>query len=85
MPNEEKMSIDEHREDLELVKMRHVEGNKVERGSLLDEMEAVTAVERLVVSKPWGAPQPTQPRPQRALGGIGGWRMSRHQTASLSR
>jgi hypothetical protein len=46
MPNEEKMSIDERWKYLGLIKKRYVEANKVERGSLLDEMEAVTAMHR---------------------------------------
>ena len=46
MPNEEKMSIDERRKYLWLIRKRYLKGNKIERGSLLDEMEAVTALHR---------------------------------------
>ena len=44
MPNEEKMSMGERWEYLGLMKNRYVEAHRVERGSLLDEMEAVTAM-----------------------------------------
>ena len=46
MPNEEKMSMDERWKYLGLMKKRYIEASKVERGSLLDEMEAVTAMHR---------------------------------------
>jgi hypothetical protein len=46
MPNEEKMSINERRKYLGLIRKRYLKGNKLERGSLLDEMEAVTALHR---------------------------------------
>jgi hypothetical protein len=46
MPNEEKMTIDERRKYLRLVKRRYVKAGKLERGRLLDEMEAVTGLQR---------------------------------------
>ncbi len=46
MPNEEKMTIDERRKYLRLVKERYLNAGKLGRGRLLDEMEAVTGLNR---------------------------------------
>jgi transposase InsO family protein len=46
MPNEEKMTINERRKYLRLVKKRYLKANRLERGGLLDEMEAVTGSHR---------------------------------------
>ena len=41
MPNEEKMTINERRKYLRLIKKRYLKASKLERGRLPDEMEAV--------------------------------------------
>ena len=46
MPNEEKMSINERRKYLRLIKKRYLKASKLERGRLLDEMEAITGLHR---------------------------------------
>jgi len=46
MPNEEKMTIDERRKYLRLIKKRYLKANRLERRRLLDEMEAVTGSHR---------------------------------------
>jgi len=46
MPNKEKMTIDERRKYLRLIKRRYLKASKLERGHLLDEMEAVTGLHR---------------------------------------
>jgi hypothetical protein len=46
MPKEEKMTIDERWKYLRLVKKRYVKAGKLERGFLLDEMQAVTRLHR---------------------------------------
>jgi hypothetical protein len=46
MPGEEKMTLNERRKYLRLIKRRYVKASKLERGRLLDEMEAVTALHR---------------------------------------
>ncbi len=46
MRNQAKMTIDERRKYLRLIKKRYVEANKSERGRLLDEMEATTGLHR---------------------------------------
>ncbi len=46
MPNEEKMTINERRKYLRLIKKRYAKASKLERGRLLDEMEAVTGLHR---------------------------------------
>ena len=46
MPNEEKMSINERRKYLRLIKKRYLKASKFERGRLLDEMEAITGLHR---------------------------------------
>jgi len=46
MPNEEQMTINERRKYLYLVKKRYLKANRLERGRLLDEMEAVTGLHR---------------------------------------
>ncbi len=46
MPNEEKMTIDERRKYVRLMRRRYLKGSKRERGRLLDEMEAVTGLHR---------------------------------------
>lgn len=46
MSKNEKMSIDERRKYLRLVKPRYVEAGRSEKGQLLDEMEAVTGLNR---------------------------------------
>jgi hypothetical protein len=46
MPNEEKMTIDERRKYLRLIKKRYLKAGKLERGRLLDEMQAVTGLHR---------------------------------------
>ncbi|HUW12278.1 MAG TPA: hypothetical protein VM537_21310 [Anaerolineae bacterium] len=62
MPNEEKMSIDERWKYLGLIKTRYVNGNKVERGSLLDEMEAITAMHRKSLIRRMSGSLERQPR-----------------------
>ena len=44
MPKEEKMTINERRKYLRLVKKRYVKATKLGRGRLPDEMGAVTVV-----------------------------------------
>ena len=44
MPNKEKMTIDERRKYLRLIKKRYLKASKLERGKLLDEMEAITGL-----------------------------------------
>ena len=46
MSDEDKMTIDERRKYLRMVKKRYIKANKVHRGILLDEMEAVTGLHR---------------------------------------
>jgi hypothetical protein len=46
MPNEEKMSVNERRKYLRVVRRRYLKASKLERGRLLDEMEAVTCLHR---------------------------------------
>ena len=46
MPNEEKMTIDERRKYLRLIKKRYLKTGKLGRGRLLDEMEAITRLHR---------------------------------------
>jgi hypothetical protein len=46
MSDEEKMTIDERRKYLRRMKKRYEKGGKKERGKLLDEMEAVTELDR---------------------------------------
>ncbi len=46
MPNEEKMTLNERREYLRLTKKRYLKATKLERGCLLDEMEAITGLFR---------------------------------------
>jgi hypothetical protein len=49
MSNEEKMTIDERRKYLRLMKPRYVKARRREKGQLLDEMEAVTSLDRKTV------------------------------------
>ena len=46
MPNQEKMTIDERRKYPRLIKERYLKGSKLERGRLLDQMEAMTGLHR---------------------------------------
>ncbi len=46
MSTEEKMTVDERRKYLRLMKKRYVKANRKERGRLLDEMEAVLGIHR---------------------------------------
>ena len=46
MPNEEKMTLNERRKYLRLIRKRYLKTSKLERGRLLDEMEAVTGLHR---------------------------------------
>ena len=46
MPNEEKLTINERRKYLRLVKKRYLKANRLKRGGLLDEMETVTGSHR---------------------------------------
>ena len=46
MPNEEKMTLSERRKYLRLIRKRYLKTSKLERGRLLDEMEAVTRLHR---------------------------------------
>jgi hypothetical protein len=46
MPDEEKMTIDERRKYLRLIKKRYLKAGKLERGRLLEEMEVVTGLHR---------------------------------------
>jgi len=46
MPDDESMTIDERRKYLRRMKRRYEQGTKKERGKLLDEMEAVTGLDR---------------------------------------
>jgi hypothetical protein len=49
MSNEEKMTIEERRKYLRLMKPRYIKAGRREKGRLLDEMEAVTGLERKTV------------------------------------
>ena len=46
MPQEEKMTLNERRKYLRLIRKRYLKTSKLERGHLLDEMEAVTGLHR---------------------------------------
>jgi len=46
MSDEDKMTIDERRKYLRMIKKRYIKANKAERGLLLDEMEAITGLHR---------------------------------------
>ncbi len=46
MPNEERMTVNERRKYLRLIKKRYLKASKLERGRLLDEMEAITGLHR---------------------------------------
>jgi hypothetical protein len=46
MFTEDKMTIDERRKYLRTMRKRYVEASRKERGQLLDEMQAVTAMHR---------------------------------------
>jgi hypothetical protein len=46
MPDEEKMTLEERRKYLQVVRKRYLKASKPERGRLLDEMEAVTCLHR---------------------------------------
>ncbi|HUS69178.1 MAG TPA: integrase, partial [Anaerolineae bacterium] len=56
MPNEERMTINERRKYLRLIKKRYLQAGKLERGRLLDEMEAVTRLHRKsLIRLMWGS------------------------------
>ena len=56
MPSEEKMTIDERRKYLRLIKKRYLKASKLERGKLLDEMEAITGLHRkTLIRLMWGS------------------------------
>ena len=46
MPNEEKMTLNERRKYVRLIRKRYLKASKLERGRLLDEMEAITGLHR---------------------------------------
>jgi len=46
MPNEERMTLNERRKYLRLIKKRYLKASKLGRGRLLDEMEAITGLHR---------------------------------------
>ncbi|MDH4209784.1 MAG: integrase, partial [Anaerolineae bacterium] len=46
MPNEERMTLNERWKYLRLVKKRYLKAGKLERGRLLDDMEAITRLHR---------------------------------------
>jgi hypothetical protein len=46
MPNEERMSLNERRKYLRLIKKRYLKASKFGRGRLPDEMEAITGLQR---------------------------------------
>ena len=46
MPNEERMTLNERRKYLGLIKKRYLKASKFERGRLLDEMQAITGLHR---------------------------------------
>ena len=46
MPNKEKMTLNERRKYLRLIKKRYLKASNFERGRLLDEMEAITGLHR---------------------------------------
>ncbi len=46
MSNDEQMTIDERRKYLRMVKKRYVKANRKTKGQLLDEMEAITGLDR---------------------------------------
>ena len=46
MPREKKLSIDERRDYLKAVQKRYLGASKLERGRMLDEMEAITCLHR---------------------------------------
>ena len=66
MPNEEKMTIDERREYLRLVKKRYVKAGKRERGRLLDGMEAVTGLHRKSLIRLMAGSLERKPRSRRS-------------------
>ena len=46
MPDQEKMTVNERRKYLRLIRRRYRKASKLERGGLLDEMEAITGLHR---------------------------------------
>ena len=51
MSNAEKMSVDERRKYLRLMKPRYRKAGRKEKGQLLDEMEAVTDLDRKTLTR----------------------------------
>ena len=62
MSTEEKMTVDERRKYLRLMKKRYVKANRKERGRLLDEMEAVLSVHRKSLIRLMSGDLERQPR-----------------------
>ncbi len=46
MPNEAKMTLNERRKYLRLIKKRYLKASKFERGRLLDDLEVITGSQR---------------------------------------
>lgn len=51
MPTEDKMTIDERRKYLRTMRKRYVDASRKERGQLLDEMQAITAMHRKALTR----------------------------------
>ena len=51
MSDEDRMTIDERRKYLRMMKKRYFQADRKERGGLLDEMEAVTGMHRKSVTR----------------------------------
>ena len=62
MSTEEKMTVDERRKYLRLMKKRYVKANRKERGRLLDEMEAVIGIHRKSLIRLMSGDLERQPR-----------------------
>lgn len=62
MTTEEKMTVDERRKYLRRMKKRYVGAGRKERGRLLDEMEAVTAMHRKSLTRLMGGSLARKPR-----------------------
>jgi hypothetical protein len=62
MPQEEQMNINERRKYLRLVKVRYERSDRVIRGLLLDEMEAVTGLHRKSLIRLMGSDLKRRPR-----------------------
>jgi len=69
MPEEEKMTMDERFKYLRLMKKRYLKAGKLERGRLLDEMEAVTRLHRKSLIRLMSSSLERKPRQKQRDGG----------------